>query len=232
MTRSVHTKVGECRSLPSRQALRGKASAAVDPSDQLRLQPARSERAWVELGGLLIGAALVASALPAQAHASHAQSGPAPIRRIVTTEDAAGRAVVLADGHSANSVTLNGSTITRLWETQGSPVAVPVAADLGATAGNAYRPGFTGSSLYVADIPPGSNLKDIPLHKQESMDYIVLLTGQIDLVLATGPGGGKRVAMKPGDVLIQAGNNHSWVNTGKTVARLLCVTQTGVRPKP
>jgi mannose-6-phosphate isomerase-like protein (cupin superfamily) len=174
------------------------------------------------LGRTVLGIALsvMLSTTPAAAKPSLP-----PIRRIVTTEDASGHAAVLADGASANTVTLNGSTITRLWETQGSPVAIPVTADLGATAGNAYRPGFAGSSLYVADIPPGSDLKDIPLHKQESMDYIVLLSGQIDLVLE----GGKRIAMKPGEVLIQAGNNHSWVNTGRTVARLLCVTQTGIR---
>jgi uncharacterized cupin superfamily protein len=57
------------------------------------------------------------------------------------------------------------------------------------------------------------------------MDYIILLAGEIDLVLD----GGKRVSMKPGDVLVQAGNNHSWINRGKVTARLLCVTQTGRR---
>lgn len=168
---------------------------------------------------------LLPAMLCATAACADAKSGLPPLRRIVTTEDAAGKAVVLADGPSANVVELNGSRIVRLWETNGSPVAIPVAADLGAEAGNAYRPGFAGSSLYIADIPPGSSLKDIPLHKQESMDYIVLLAGQIDLVLD----GGKRVAMKPGEVLIQAGNNHSWINTGKGTARLLCVTQTGRR---
>lgn len=162
--------------------------------------------------------------------AAQQAAGPAPldpVRRIITSEDAAGNAYVIADGASGNVVMLNGSRIERLWETDGSPVAIPVTRDLGAQAGNAYRPGFAGSSLYVADIPPGSGLKDIPLHKQESMDYIVVLAGQIDLVID----GGKRITMKTGDVLIQAGNNHSWINTGPGTARLLCVTQTGQRLK-
>ena len=147
------------------------------------------------------------------------------IRRVVTTEDASGRSVVLADGLSRNVLSLNGSRIERLWETQGLPVVIPVREDLGAKAGNAYRAGFTGSSLYVADIPPGSNLGDIPLHKQESMDYIVVLAGAIDLVLD----GGKRVRLRTGDVLVQAGNNHSWINPLDRPARLLCVTLTGQR---
>lgn len=150
---------------------------------------------------------------------------PPEMRRIVTTENTSGRSVVLVDGPSRNTVMLNGSRIARLWETEGMPVSIPVAEDLGAKAGNAYRPGFSGSSLYVADIPPGSGLKDIPLHKQESMDYIVVLGGEIDLVLD----GGQRVRMRSGDVLIQAGNNHSWINPLRVPARLLCVTMTGQR---
>lgn len=169
--------------------------------------------------------ALGSCAAGAPVEAPHAMFGLSDVRRIVTTEDAAGRAFVLADGPSANVVMLNGSRIERLWETEGMPVAIPVTQDLGATAGNAYRAEFTGSSLYVADLPPGSDLGDIPLHKQESMDYIVLLEGQVDLVL----GSGQRLSMKRGDVLIQAGNDHSWINTGATPARLLCVTMTGQR---
>jgi mannose-6-phosphate isomerase-like protein (cupin superfamily) len=170
-------------------------------------------RYWILAAWLLTGAC------------AETASSLAPLRRIVTTEDAAGRSTLMSDGPGTNVVELNGSRIVRLWETDGLPVAIPVTTDLGAKAGNAYRPGFVGSSLYVADIPPGSDLANIPLHKQESMDYIILLAGEIDLVLD----GGKRVSMKPGDVLVQAGNNHSWINRGKVTARLLCVTQTGRR---
>ena len=64
------------------------------------------------------------------------------------------------------------------------------------------------------------------MHKLTSMDYIVVLEGQIDLVLD----GGKRVPMKRGDILIQAGDNHSWINTGRTPVRLLNIIMTGQRP--
>lgn len=150
---------------------------------------------------------------------------PPQIRRIITTEGADGKSFVLADGTGSNTNLLNGSRIDRLWETAAMPVPIPVGEDLGKVAGNAYRPGFTGSSLYVADIPPGSDLSDIPLHKQESMDYIVVLSGEIDLVLDDG----EVRTMRAGDVLIQAGNNHSWVNQSADYVRLLCVTLTAVR---
>lgn len=180
---------------------------------------------------LLIAAAVTTLIAPAavEARTHHRVNAPLPpVRRIVTSQDAAGRSYVLADGSSANVVMLNGSRVERLWETQGLPVAIPVDRDLGATAKNGYRPGFVGSSMYVADIPVGSGLQQVPMHKLNSMDYIVVMEGMIDLVLD----GDKRVPMKRGDILIQAGDNHSWINTGNTPVRLLNIIMTGQRVVP
>jgi len=146
------------------------------------------------------------------------------IRRIITVTDEDGGARVLADGASPNSVILNNSRITRLWETREMPVPLDVTRDEGAAAGNAYREGFTGSSLYVADLPPGSDLSDIPIHAQDSLDYIAVLQGEVDLVLPT-----ESITMRQGDVLVQAGNLHSWVNRSEEPCRLLVVVLTGVR---
>ena len=134
----------------------------------------------------------------------------APIRRVITYEDGEGKAQVLADGSSQNVVTLNGSTITRIWETTSMPVPLAITSDIGASAGNAYREGFVGSSLYIADIPPGSSLEDIPLHKQDSLDYIAILSGQINLEFED-----QTISLETGDILVQAGNLHSWTNTSR-----------------
>ena len=107
---------------------------------------------------LLTVAALAMLAAPIAAGRNAPAQLP-PVRRIITTEDAAGRSYVLADGPSATVVMLNGSRGERLWETQGLPVTVPIDRDLGATAQNGYRPGFVGSSMYIADIPVGSGLQ-------------------------------------------------------------------------
>ena len=170
-------------------------------------------------------------ALPACATTSLPEAtsdGYAPVRRIVTASDAEGRSVVLHDGPTSNIVTLNGARIERLWETGPLPVPLAVERDAGALAGNAYRPGFVGSSLYVAEVPPGSGLEDIPIHAQDSLDYIVILEGTVDLVLDTG----ERVTMREDDVLVQAGNLHSWVNETEATVRLLVVVLTGMRAQP
>lgn len=144
-------------------------------------------------------------------------------RRIVAAE-LGGNSVIVADGASPNVREMNGSRIVRLWESGPPPVSLTFAGDAGATAGNAYRDGFVGSSLYVADIPPGSDLDDIPLHAQDSLDYIAVLAGEIDLVM---PNDTRR--MRAGDVLVQAGTLHSWVNPTDETCRLLVVVLTGRR---
>lgn len=149
---------------------------------------------------------------------------PPEVRRIVTVPDGPEGARVLADGASNNVRVLNGSRITRLWETTELPVPLDVTADAGADAGNAYREGFVGTSLYVADIPPGSDLSDVPLHAQDSLDYIAILEGEIDLVLP-----GETRTLKAGDVLVQAGNIHSWINRSDNYCRMLVVVLTGTR---
>lgn len=140
-----------------------------------------------------------------------------PVRRVVTTESRGGDGIVAFEDAKLQSMTLNGSTITRLWETGGVPTAVPVTADAGATAANAYRPDFMGTSLYVADIPPGDPAA-IPMHREDSLDYIAVLAGEIHLVLD-----GTERLLRAGDVLVQGGNRHSWQNRSNAICRLLVV---------
>jgi len=56
------------------------------------------------------------------------------------------------------------------------------------------------------------------MHKTDSVDYIVLLKGEVTALLDT-----VEVKMKPFDVLIQRGTNHGWVNYGSEPALLVAV---------
>ena len=147
-----------------------------------------------------------------------------PDQRRVVAIDVDGSSRIVADGPSLNVVELNGSRIVRLWESGPPPVPLAVTGDPGASAGNAYREGFVGSSFYIADIPPGSDLDDIPMHRQDSLDYIAVLSGEIDLVM---PGDTRR--LREGDILVQSGTEHSWINPTNKYCRLLVVVLTGER---
>jgi len=146
------------------------------------------------------------------------------LRRVVVSETADGRARVIADGAPTNVLELNGTRITRLWEAPGVPAAIPFAADAGATAGNAYRPGFAGTSFYVAELPPGVGTAQIPLHRNDTLDYMAILAGEVDLVLED-----RRVRLRTGDTLVLGGANHSWATVGDVPCVLLFVVVTAQR---
>lgn len=143
------------------------------------------------------------------------------LRRVVTSEDAAGKPVVIADGEPTNIVELNGTRISRLWESSGLPVKLPLGADAGTTAGNAYRPGFAGTSFYVAEIPGGTRSPSIPMHRNSTLDYMAILSGRIAFVLPD-----REIELSAGDTLIQGGNHHTWVNRWKDPCLLLFVVVT------
>jgi len=172
----------------------------------------------------------LASAVAAAAFAPGAEASAGvrrPLRRVVTSEDAAGNAVVLADGEPANTFVMNGTRVTRLWESPTVPARLPAITDLGETAGNAYREGFRGTSFYVAEIPPGSDEADIPMHQQDTLDYMAVLSGSIVLRLPD-----RDIELRTGDTLVQAGNLHTWINRGEEPCVLLFVVVAGERGRP
>ncbi len=181
----------------------------VRPIDSER-KTHHSRRSLLAGGGLLLAGAA--------APACSASVGLPPVRRVVTSEAADGSGEVVFRDAELPATTLNGSTITRLWETTGVPTQVPIGVDTAPGAGNAYREGFMGTSLYLADIPPSGQSPEIPMHKEDSLDYIAVLAGEIYLILDN-----EEVLMRSGDVLVQGGNLHTWENRGAEPCRLLVV---------
>ena len=56
------------------------------------------------------------------------------------------------------------------------------------------------------------------MHKTETVDYIILLKGDVTLILDE-----EEVSLKPFDVVVQRGTNHAWVNNGTEPALLIAV---------
>jgi quercetin dioxygenase-like cupin family protein len=56
------------------------------------------------------------------------------------------------------------------------------------------------------------------MHKTETIDYIILLKGDVTLILDQ-----EEVDIKPFDVVVQRGTNHAWVNNGSDPALLIAV---------
>lgn len=76
-----------------------------------------------------------------------------------------------------------------------------------------------GTVLRLVDMRPGVTS---PMHRTVSLDYGVVLEGEVELVLDSG----EVRLMKRGDVAIQRGTNHAWRNASSTQwARMLYVLQ-------
>ena len=130
--------------------------------------------------------------------------GPA-VRRVVTGHNADGLAVVQSDAVE------QGERFTLIWTTEGFPVN-----NDGDEDGGKPEVGITranGTVFRVGEIQPGGRS---PMHRTDSVDYGILLEGELDMELD----GGETVHLMPGDVVVQRGTNHAWVNTSDKPARM------------
>jgi quercetin dioxygenase-like cupin family protein len=65
------------------------------------------------------------------------------------------------------------------------------------------------------------------MHRTLSLDYIVIMTGEIVAVLDGGEG--EERVLKVGDVMIQRGTNHSWENRSTEWCKMM-VVMVGAEP--
>lgn len=137
------------------------------------------------------------------------------IRRVVTGHDAAGKAVVRDDGVIDGKPVLGGDAeFAVMWVTDRSPVDNDDAVDRSRDPIGLVQPG--GSVLRIVDIPPGVRS---PLHRTSSLDYGIVLAGDVDLELDDG----RRTSLGLHDVVVQRGTIHAWINRGTTTARMAFV---------
>jgi mannose-6-phosphate isomerase-like protein (cupin superfamily) len=154
------------------------------------------------------------------------------VRRIVTATDQDGKSYFHSDGTADNYKEMSGMDglyLTDLWETNGSR------ADTRGTEDAVSRPVRLeppdgGTILRVVEFPPDKNWRgkrdvsrafssigadhasvaghsDPMMHITGTVDYIIVLEGEIYAVMDKG-----ETLLKPGDVLVQRGTNHSWNN--------------------
>ncbi len=174
------------------------------------------------------------------------------IHRVVTGHDAHGRAVVLSDGPLPTVVEIQavpGTVFHEVWSTTETPARVDNGPDP-TTGPLMLPPPPNGTRIRFVDIPPdsaellaqdASRMKaafsqigdekastvkaDSPhplMHRTESVDYGIVIEGELTLVLDEG-----EVALKPGSVVVQRGTNHAWANRSGKPCRMLFVLVDG-----
>ena len=128
------------------------------------------------------------------------------IRRVVTGHSADGRAKVEVDEIAHNVISNRpGASSCVVWSTKGFPVDNDGFQD--PTAG-AFKTTVEGGTVFrIVRYAPGVAPRN---HRTDSIDYAVVISGAIEMQLDDGV----VVQLKAGDVLVQRGTIHNWVNRG------------------
>jgi naringenin degradation protein FdeH len=146
------------------------------------------------------------------------ETGFAPVRRVVTGHDGRGAAKIMSDAPAANvRRSKSGGRSTLVWCTDRAPADIPAGygfEDMGARVLGTPPPA-NGTRFTINDIPPG---RTGPMHRTDTVDYVIVLSGELEMRLDEGS-----VRLKAGDVVVQRGTNHAWINHGPAPARVAFV---------
>lgn len=130
---------------------------------------------------------------------------PLSIRRVVTGHDENGKAVVKYDEISGNSKSFRpGHTSCVIWTTDSTPHDLAREDDAALKEVSTVNP--EGSVFRIVEYQPGVTPRN---HRTDSVDYAIVMRGEIDMHLDD-----EVVTLRQGDVLVQRGTVHNWVNNG------------------
>ncbi len=190
---------------------------------------------------LAIGAVLAAASTAARAEEKQ-------LHRVVTALDANNKSTALFDTMVPLKMGGAGEGVATIWVTQKAPADFSWTADR-----SGDRKGFTpvpnGTQFLIVDFPPvGPEVDKLPMdtmmkvvgadapkrgappsnplmHRTRTLDYALIVQGEIDMMLDTGP-----VHLKAGDVVVQQATNHAWLNHGKEMCRVVFVLMDSKQP--
>ena len=166
------------------------------------------------------------------------------MRRIITGHNEKGESVVTFEGPPARSIGEDVGGLFEIWNTDGKDVISTDDFDM-ADQDIIMSPPDGGTKFryfQINPLPEGvpeeilqelaadafekigaghhrvDTRKHPAMHKTETIDYIILLKGDVTLILDN-----EEVDLKPFDVVVQRGTNHAWLNNGDEPALLIAV---------
>jgi mannose-6-phosphate isomerase-like protein (cupin superfamily) len=171
------------------------------------------------------------------------------IRRVVTGLDANDKSVVMFDSQMPLKTGPYGLNSTNLWVTNTYPLGFSFKDDTSAIPVG-VSPLDNGTKFRVVEFPPldaateakmepnylmkavgaFAPARGVPvthplMHRTRSVDYAVVMSGEIDMMLDDTV-----VHLKPGDTIVQQATNHAWINRGKETCRILFVLMDSKQP--
>lgn len=174
---------------------------------------------------------------------------PKPVRRIITANQD-GKSVIYQDSNATNVDSVLGIKdfgMTNLWITHSSPLNINE--DNPLESPFPLEPLRNGTLFRIVDFPPEATYlaalkkqdvskilaqfkldqqpqeESVPhpfMHKTSTIDYGIVLSGEIYLILDES-----ETLLKQGDVVIQRGTNHAWSNRSDQLCRVAFVLING-----
>jgi naringenin degradation protein FdeH len=163
-------------------------------------------------------------------------------RRVITGHTADGRSVVVTD----DRVGFGALGAADFFKTTAAPASATAGDQLDAGGRSALEPPANGTIFRFFEIPPERPITDTAeaernaaaafaaanaghcrvdttrhpmMHTTASIDYVVLLRGEVSLLLDEGD----ELQLRPFDVVVQCATNHYWINRGDEPALLVGV---------
>lgn len=170
------------------------------------------------------------------------------VRRVVTGHDGNGKAIVISDSAAPihSNPLRPGQLSHEIWKTNAMPIPIGRGEPDPVTGPRQLHPPPMGTMFRISEVPPESDaIRNMTpekareafrasgaeaastwgrggrhplMHRTETVDYAVVLEGQITLILDEG-----EVNLKAGDVVIQRGTSHAWSNRSGKVTKMLYV---------
>jgi len=174
------------------------------------------------------------------------------VRRIVTGHSNQGHSVVARDGSArAVPLGEDGVVFHEIWETDRAPARIGRHIDEIPEEGVSLLPPVGGTRIRFVDFPPehegaapitpeqarglfaaigapdaskhqGEGSAHPLMHRTETVDYGIVLEGEITLVLDGG-----ETPLQAGDVVVQLGTSHAWANRSGRMARMAFILVDG-----
>ena len=166
------------------------------------------------------------------------------MRRIITGHNENGKSVISIEGPPARSIGEEAGGLYEIWNTEGSGLdssSLKDRADIDILL-SPVKGGTKFRYFQINPIPEGipdeaieaataeafekmgaahhrvDTSKNAAMHETDTIDYIILLKGDVTLILDE-----EEVKLKPHDVVVQRATNHAWVNNGSEPALLIAV---------
>jgi hypothetical protein len=173
-----------------------------------------------------------------------------PYRRIVTGHNPQGRSIIASDGppERLQAMGPNGPWLREYWNTRETPAVIDRLGGEPPEPSVILAPPPRGTRIRVVDIAP-ETAEDAArdpktaaehfarigaadaftggqhpgMHRTETIDYGIVLEGEVTLIVDES-----ETLVRAGDIAIQRGTNHAWVNRSTANCRIVFVLVDGV----